>query len=94
MDVYLSNLKAGPLPDEDWSRQGRFLLNLDDPIADAFMRRYLTSTVARVKALAASNVRRRASLAARASGKRRQAGACSGTTSTATDSPPRWTSTT
>jgi len=50
VDVYLSNLKADPLPDEDWSRLGRFLFNVDDPIADAFMPRYLTSAVARVKA--------------------------------------------
>ena len=50
VDIYLSNLKADPLPDEDWSRLGRFLFNVDDPIADAFMPRYLTSAVARVKA--------------------------------------------
>ena len=39
VDVYLSNLSADPLPDEDWNHLGRFLFNVDDPIADAFMPR-------------------------------------------------------
>ncbi len=46
--VYLNNLKVGPLPDEDWKYLGRFLFNIEDEIADAFLPRYLVSAVARV----------------------------------------------
>ena len=48
VEVYLNNLKADPLADEEWNHLSRFLFDIDDPIADAFMRRYLVGAVARV----------------------------------------------
>ena len=46
--VYLHNLKADKLPDEDWNHLSRFLFDIDDEIADQFMPRYLVGAVARV----------------------------------------------
>ena len=46
--VYLHNLnKAHSLPDKDWSNLDQFLFNIDDPIARAFMPRYLVAAVKR-----------------------------------------------
>ena len=47
VEVYLNNLKAEPQADEEWNPLSRFLFDIDDPIADAFMRRYLVGAVAR-----------------------------------------------
>ncbi len=46
--IYLNNIRQDPLPDEDWQHLGRFLFNVEDEIADAFMPRYLVGAVARV----------------------------------------------
>jgi len=48
VEVYLNNLKADPQADEEWNHLSRFLFDIDDPIADAYMRRYLVGAVARV----------------------------------------------
>ena len=46
--VYLHNLnKANSLPDKDWFNLDQFLFNIDDPIARAFMPRYLVAAVKR-----------------------------------------------
>lgn len=46
--VWLHNLRAEPLEDDDWRDLGRLLFDLDDDIADQFLPRYLVSAVARV----------------------------------------------
>ena len=46
--LYLQNLKNGiELPDKDWFNLDQFLFNIDDPIARAFMPRYLVAAVKR-----------------------------------------------
>ena len=46
--VYLHNLnKSNSLPDKDWFNLDQFLFNIDDPIARAFMPRYLVAAVKR-----------------------------------------------
>lgn len=46
--VYLHNLNKGnSLPDKDWFNLDQFLFNIDDPIARAFMPRYLVAAVKR-----------------------------------------------
>ena len=46
--VYLHNTnKADSLPDKDWFNLDQFLFNIDDPIARAFMPRYLVAAVKR-----------------------------------------------
>ena len=46
--VWLQNLRAEPLEDDDWRDLGRLLFDIDDDIADQFLPRYLVSAVARV----------------------------------------------
>ena len=46
--VYLENLKAVPLPDENWERLDQWLFNIDDPITARFMQRYAVAAVQRV----------------------------------------------
>ncbi|MDC0260767.1 bifunctional DNA primase/polymerase [Synechococcus sp. AH-551-N17] len=48
VEVYLNNLKADPLADEDWHQLSRFMFDISDPITDAFMPRFLVGAVARV----------------------------------------------
>tara|TARA_B100001027_G_scaffold216448_1_gene192853 strand:- start:612 stop:1886 length:1275 start_codon:yes stop_codon:yes gene_type:complete len=46
--LYLQNLKNGnELPDKEWFNLDQFLFNVDDPIARAFMPRYLVAAVKR-----------------------------------------------
>ena len=46
--VYLHNLShVQPLPDKDWFNLDQFLFNIDDPVARAFMPRYLVAAVKR-----------------------------------------------
>ena len=46
--LYLQNLSSkDALPDKDWFNLDQFLFNLDDPIARAFMPRYLVAAVKR-----------------------------------------------
>ena len=45
---YLNSSKAAPLPMDQWRRLDQHLLGVDDPIAAAFLPRYLISAVARV----------------------------------------------
>tara|TARA_R100000654_G_scaffold72257_1_gene103928 strand:- start:877 stop:2160 length:1284 start_codon:yes stop_codon:yes gene_type:complete len=46
--TYLENLnQVEPLPDKDWFNLDRFLFDIDDPIAKAFMPRYLVAAVKR-----------------------------------------------
>jgi hypothetical protein len=45
---YLNSNTSAPLPMEQWQRLDRHLLGIDDPIAAAFLPRYLVSAVARV----------------------------------------------
>ena len=46
--LYLHNSKpAEPLPDKDWNNLDQFLFNIDDPVARAFMPRYLVAAVKR-----------------------------------------------
>jgi hypothetical protein len=45
---YLNVLENEPLPMDQWERLDRHLLGIDDPIAAAFLTRYLISAVARV----------------------------------------------
>lgn len=45
---YLNSTGADPLPMEQWQRLDRHLLGIDDPIAAAFLPRYLVAAVARV----------------------------------------------
>ena len=46
--LYLQNLSSkNALPDKDWFNLDQFLFNLDDPIARAFMPRYLVAAVKR-----------------------------------------------
>ena len=46
--LYLHNTnKADSLPDKDWFNLDQFLFNIDDPIARAFMPRYLVAAVKR-----------------------------------------------
>jgi predicted P-loop ATPase len=44
---YLERITAAPLPMDQWERLDRHLLGIDDPIAAAFLPRYLMSAVAR-----------------------------------------------
>ena len=44
----LNSNTAAPLPMEQWQRLDKYLLGIDDPIAAAFLPRYLISAVARV----------------------------------------------
>ena len=45
---YLGNLKADPLPVENWERLDQWLFNIDDPITARFMQRYAVAAVQRV----------------------------------------------
>ena len=46
--AYLHNLNhVQPLPDKDWNNLDQFLFNIDDPVARAFMPRYLVAAVKR-----------------------------------------------
>ena len=46
--LYLHNSKpAEPLPNKDWNNLDQFLFNIDDPVARAFMPRYLVAAVKR-----------------------------------------------
>lgn len=45
---YLNAIEAEPLPMEQWERLDQYLLGIDDPVAAAFLPRYLVSAVARV----------------------------------------------
>lgn len=45
---YLNNTGAEPLPMEQWQQLDQHLLGIDDPIAAAFLPRYLVAAVARV----------------------------------------------
>lgn len=48
VEQYLASNKTAPLPIEQWQRLDQHLLGIDDPIAAAFLPRYLVSAVARV----------------------------------------------
>ena len=48
VEQYLTSNKTAPLPMEQWERLDHHLLGIDDPIAAAFLPRYLVSAVARV----------------------------------------------
>jgi len=48
VERYLTSNKTAPLPMEQWQRLDQHLLGIDDPIAAAFLPRYLVSAVARV----------------------------------------------
>ena len=45
---YLNAIESEPLPMEQWERLDHYLLGIDDPVAAAFLPRYLVSAVARV----------------------------------------------
>lgn len=47
VEQYLNGIKAAPLPIEQWQRLDHHLLGIDDPIAAAFLPRFLISAVAR-----------------------------------------------
>ena len=47
-DYLETMLRVDPLPMKQWQRLDRFLLGIDDPIAAAFLPRYLVSAVARI----------------------------------------------
>ena len=46
--AYLGNLKADPLPQENWDRLDQWLFGIDDPITARFMQRYAVAAVQRV----------------------------------------------
>jgi hypothetical protein len=48
VEQYLTSNTTAPLPMEQWERLDHHLLGIDDPIAAAFLPRYLVSAVARV----------------------------------------------
>ncbi len=48
VERYLASNKTAPLPMDQWQRLDQNLLGIDDPIASAFLPRYLISAVARV----------------------------------------------
>ena len=48
VEQYLTSNKTAPLPIEQWQRLDQHLLGINDPIAAAFLPRYLVSAIARV----------------------------------------------
>ena len=49
VEEYLRDNNATPLPIEDWQHLDQYLLGIDDPIAAAFLPRYLMAAVARTR---------------------------------------------
>jgi predicted P-loop ATPase len=48
VQIYIGNLKAKPLPNEQWERLDKWLFNLDDAITARFMQRFAVAAIARV----------------------------------------------
>ncbi len=48
VQIYIGNLKAKPLPNEQWERLDQWLFNIDDAITARFMQRFAVAAIARV----------------------------------------------